>query len=94
MVLTSQVFERYWTELRDISQDSEIDAMLDALEMDRDEFYAKIQSQSYKDRLRENTDELIERGGFGSPTIFIDRDDMYFGNDRIPLVMHKVGYDL
>ena len=36
--------------------------------------------------LRANTDELIERGGFGSPTVFVDGDDMYFGNDRLPLV--------
>ena len=39
-----------------------------------------------KAKLRANTDELIERGGFGSPTIFVDGDDMYFGNDRLPLV--------
>ena len=40
--------------------------------------------------LRRNTDELIERGGFGSPTLFINRDDMYFGNDRLPLVEHRL----
>ena len=28
----------------------------------------------------------MARGGFGSPTIFVDRTDMYFGNDRLPLV--------
>ena len=28
----------------------------------------------------------MARGGFGSPTIFIDKTDMYFGNDRLPLV--------
>ena len=28
----------------------------------------------------------MARGGFGSPTIFIDKSDMYFGNDRLPLV--------
>ena len=37
-------------------------------------------------RLRGNTDELVARGGYGSPTIFVDRTDMYFGNDRLPLV--------
>src|SRR5206468_1765652 len=26
------------------------------------------------------------RGGFGSPTIFVDKTDMYFGNDRLPLI--------
>ena len=28
----------------------------------------------------------MARGGFGSPTIFVDTTDMYFGNDRLPLV--------
>jgi 2-hydroxychromene-2-carboxylate isomerase len=29
----------------------------------------------------------MARGGFGSPTIFLDdRTDMYFGNDRLPLI--------
>lgn len=31
------------------------------------------------------SDELLARGGFGSPTMFVG-DDMYFGNDRMPLV--------
>lgn len=39
-----------------------------------------------KARLRANTDELIARGGYGSPTIFVDGRDMYFGNDQMPLV--------
>jgi 2-hydroxychromene-2-carboxylate isomerase len=39
-----------------------------------------------KARLRGNTDELIARGGYGSPTIFVDGQDMYFGNDQLPLV--------
>ena len=28
----------------------------------------------------------MARGGFGSPTIFVDKTDMYFGNDRLPLI--------
>ena len=43
-----------------------------------------------KNTLKANTDELMARGGFGSPTIFVDRDDMYFGNDRLPLVRAAV----
>lgn len=43
-------------------------------------------SEAVKARLRANTDELIERGGYGSPTMFVNRDDMYFGNDQLPLV--------
>ena len=40
--------------------------------------------------LRQNTDELIARGGYGSPTIFINGDDMYFGNDRLELVESRL----
>jgi 2-hydroxychromene-2-carboxylate isomerase len=42
------------------------------------------------DSLRAITQELIDRGGFGSPTMFVDGDDMYFGNDRMPLIRDAV----
>ncbi len=48
--------------------------------------HAKSQTDAVKALLRANTDELIARGGYGSPTIFVDKDDMYFGNDQLPLV--------
>ena len=49
-------------------------------------FLARADATDIKDRLRANTEEVIARGGFGSPTMFVDRSDMYFGNDRLPLV--------
>jgi hypothetical protein len=39
-------------------------------------FFAGIETDSCKARLRANTDELIERGGFGSPTMFVRRLDV------------------
>ena len=47
-----------------------------------DTFMAEIALDHRKSALRRNTDELIARGGFGSPTMFLDETDMYFGNDR------------
>lgn len=81
------LFEAYWGRLEDISQDGVIAPVLDAVGIDRTEFFEKIGRPDYKDRLRQNTEELIARGGFGSPTMFVDGDDMYFGNDRLPLVL-------
>lgn len=43
-------------------------------------------TDAVKARLRANTDEVIARGGYGSPTMFVDGTDMYFGNDQLPLV--------
>jgi len=81
-----KVFEAYWGELRDISDDTVLEQLISELGMDKKSFFEKIQSPEYKDRLRQNTDELIARGGYGSPTLYLNGDDMYFGNDRLPLV--------
>jgi 2-hydroxychromene-2-carboxylate isomerase len=80
------VFEAYWGELRDISQDEVLRHIVVGCGLDPGEFFEKIATPELKARLRANTDQLMERGGFGSPTIFVDGDDMYFGNDRLPLV--------
>jgi 2-hydroxychromene-2-carboxylate isomerase len=80
------VFEAYWGDLQDISQDAVLRPIVERVGLDWAEVSAKIADEAYKKKLRDSTDELIARGGFGSPTFFVDRDDMYFGNDRIPLV--------
>ncbi len=84
------VFRAYWTELLDISQDDVLAAIAAESGLDTDDFFDRIRSGEYKERLRKNTDELVERGGFGSPTLFLDGEDMYFGNDRLVLIEHKL----
>ena len=79
-------FHAYWGELRDISQPEELAALATAAGMDAAALAEAVDSDAIKAQLRANTDELIARGGFGSPTMFINETDMYFGNDRLPLV--------
>jgi 2-hydroxychromene-2-carboxylate isomerase len=83
-------FQRYWRDLADISQDAEVAAIAKAAGLEVEDFFRRINSQPYKDRLRENTQNCIARGGFGSPTLFLDGEDMYFGNDRIQLLVAKL----
>jgi 2-hydroxychromene-2-carboxylate isomerase len=80
-----KVFEAYWGDDRDISKDEVMREIVRAVGLDEKEFFDKINSAQYKDKLRANVDELIERGGFGSPSIFVD-GEMFFGNDRLQLV--------
>ena len=54
--------------------------------VDGDWLLAQIARQDVKDALRATVDEAISRGVFGVPTIFLNRDDMYFGVDRLQLV--------
>jgi 2-hydroxychromene-2-carboxylate isomerase len=84
------VFETYWGDDEDISQDDVLARVAKRAGVDPDYLLAGIGQQSVKDRLRANTEELIRRGGFGSPTMFVDGTDMYFGNDRLVLVREAV----
>jgi 2-hydroxychromene-2-carboxylate isomerase len=85
------VFEAYWRDNLDISNDETLKRLCDKLNIDASWFFDGIASDVIKQRLRANTDELIARGGFGSPTMFLDSRDMYFGNDRLPLLRAAIG---
>jgi len=84
------VFEAYWGDDKDISKDEVLAGICQRLGIEQQKFFAGITEQAIKDQLKTNTDEVIARGGFGSPTIFVDRIDMYFGNDRLPLIREAV----
>ena len=89
----NNVFHAYWSEGKDISQE---DLLLDIAKnsnLDTKEFKKFITSQEAKDLLKKNTDELIGRGGFGSPTFFY-KEKMFFGNDRLHLLEEAITKNL
>jgi 2-hydroxychromene-2-carboxylate isomerase len=79
-------FDAYWGDDKDISQVSVLTEICKKTGVDSTTLLAEIEQPAIKDKLRATTQELIDRGGFGSPTMFVGRDDMYFGNDRMPLI--------
>jgi 2-hydroxychromene-2-carboxylate isomerase len=83
------VFEAYWGANRDISKDEVLRGIVRETGLGEAEYFQKIALPEYKEKLKANTNELIERGGFGSPTMFVD-DNMFFGNDRLALVEHAL----
>ncbi len=82
----ARVFHAYWGENRDINDDAVLAEIVAGTGLDQARFFDGIARQEIKDRLKTNTQEVIDRGGFGSPTMFVNGADMYFGNDRLPLV--------
>ena len=80
------VFHAYWNEGKDISDIDVLTEIAFSNAANETEFLEFIYTQGIKDRLIANTQELMDRGGFGSPTFFLGDDDMYFGNDRIQLI--------
>jgi 2-hydroxychromene-2-carboxylate isomerase len=81
----SALFEAYWSREEDISQDAVLTKICEQVGVNASEFLTGIAQPGIKDQLKANTEEVIHRGGFGSPTIYLG-EDMYFGNDRLPLV--------
>jgi 2-hydroxychromene-2-carboxylate isomerase len=78
-------FEAYWSRDQDISSDAVLHDLCTQCDIDAAALMAGIAEPHIKAQLKANTEELIHRGGFGSPTMFVG-DDMYFGNDRLELV--------
>jgi 2-hydroxychromene-2-carboxylate isomerase len=79
-------FEAYWGDVRDVSKPDVIADVCRVAEVNPDEILERSATPYIKEKLRANTDEVIARCGFGSPTMFVNGTDMYFGNDRLPLV--------
>ena len=79
-------FKAYWSDSKDISLPDVVNNVCVSVGLDGGQMLERAQTAGIKDRLRANTDEVIARGGFGSPTMFVNGSDMYFGNDRMELV--------
>jgi 2-hydroxychromene-2-carboxylate isomerase len=79
-------FEAYWGRDQDLAEDAVLEGIARRVGLDPAWLLARIAKLEIKQKLRANTDELVARGGFGSPTLFLNQTDMYFGNDRLPLV--------
>ena len=86
----SAVFEAYWSRDEDISQDTVLARLCEGVGVEPQRFLEGIARPEVKAQLKANTDEAIARGAFGSPTIFVGGEDMYFGNDRLDLVRDAV----
>ena len=87
---SNAVFVAYFTDGEDISQTAVLVEIAASAGLDTRAFEANIREPKALDQVLSNSDELIKRGGFGIPTMFVG-DDMYFGNHSMPLVELALG---
>ena len=80
------IFKAYWTDGKDISSDEVLCDLMRGFNWKEITFLEYIQNPLNKQKLIDNTQELMDRGGFGSPTFFLNKTNMFFGNDRIQLI--------
>jgi len=82
---TKSVFRACFAESADISNLDVVATIATGAGLEAGAFRSAVESQASLTALERNSDELVRRGGFGTPTMFVG-EDMYHGNDRMPLV--------
>jgi len=84
------MFNAVWQEEKNMAEPAEIAGVVSGLGLNAEEFALLCQKPEWKQKLKANTDEAVERGAFGAPAIFVG-DDLYFGQDRLFMVAEAVG---
>jgi len=82
------IFRAYFAEGFDISQFDVVAEIAESVGLKG--ISEHIATDQPAGQVRSNEANLIERGGFGSPTMFVGAA-MFFGNDRMPLVEFELG---
>lgn len=84
------VFAALFADNLDITDVTVVEAVAASVGLDAAAFAARIRDDHSRLQVERNAAELVARGGFGTPTFLIetasDGGDLYFGNDRLPLV--------
>jgi 2-hydroxychromene-2-carboxylate isomerase len=83
------VYAAMWERGRNLAEDTEILATLQAAGLDGPALLAATQHADVKAALMANTQRSHERGAFGSPTFFVG-DEIFFGKDRLRDVEEEI----
>jgi 2-hydroxychromene-2-carboxylate isomerase len=78
-----RTFAAYWAHDRDIADEG---VLRDLIGEGADEVLQRSQSAEVKKALIDATQRAIDAGVFGAPTWIIDGKELFWGQDRIPLV--------
>jgi 2-hydroxychromene-2-carboxylate isomerase len=78
-----RTFAAYWADDRDIADEG---VLRDLIGAGADDVLARAQSPEIKKALVDATQRAVDAGVFGAPTWVVDGKELFWGQDRIPLV--------
>jgi 2-hydroxychromene-2-carboxylate isomerase len=78
-------FDAYFARQENLDDPAVLAAIADGVGLDGQALVARTRDDDVRQRLRDNTQAVIDLGGFGSPTMIVG-GDLFFGNDQLPLV--------
>ncbi|MEJ8823958.1 2-hydroxychromene-2-carboxylate isomerase [Variovorax humicola] len=79
------IFKAMWIDGRNMNDPAVVGEVLQAAGFDAAAVLALANAQETKDKLKATTQEAVERGVFGAPTMFVGKD-MFWGQDRLDFV--------
>ena len=79
------IFNAIWVEGRNMGDLDTVIEVLTAAGLDAKAIIEATQRPEVKQKLISNTEQAVERGLFGAPTMFVD-GEMFFGQDRLQFV--------
>lgn len=84
-----EAFAAYFLREENLDDPEVLRAAATAAGLDGDGVLSAAATEPVKSRLRANTEELVARGGFGSPSMFVGQK-LFFGNDQLPVVEQEL----
>ncbi len=82
------LFDAMWAEAANLSDPAVVAEVLEAAGFDAPHYVSRCREADVKQGLIDRTAAAAARGVFGSPTFFV-RDEMFFGQDRLDLVIER-----
>ena len=87
MPYTHAMYRAYWAEGRDISDAAVVADVATRAGFDGAALVAE--AAGFKDALKAQTQEAVDRGSFGAPTFFVGQE-MFIGNDRLDFAIEAL----
>ena len=84
-VFLAAIFKAMWVDTLDLNLPELTAATIVEAGFSLEEVQALTNDPEIKNALKANTDEALNRGVFGAPTMFVG-DEMFFGQDRLDFV--------
>ncbi|AZE50040.1 2-hydroxychromene-2-carboxylate isomerase family protein [Pseudomonas chlororaphis] len=83
------LFRALWVEKRNLNDQATVAAVLSEGGFDPQEVLALTNDEEVKNALKDKTEQALQRGVFGAPSMFVD-NQLFFGQDRLDFVLEAL----
>jgi 2-hydroxychromene-2-carboxylate isomerase len=83
------LFKALWVDGRSLDEPTTVAAVLSQNAFDPREVLALTCDEEIKSILKHNTEQAVQRGVFGAPSMFVD-NQLFFGQDRLDFVIEAL----